>query len=1721
MHVYSSLLPPSEHDAVAAEEIFMRKSIQTFLDLLQTQQYDVIASHHFRTLHTFFKLKFVFPDPSILVELANALARYVFEHAPMIELQVKALDALVLVIKKARKSSGTLDGPEDLQLRWTTALDVWDATFYASPGPVLPISRATLSKYKAALIKYLSKARKSYPADASLWTYIAPGLVDTEKEISLKAAATLSLLWSPAVDATPLLTDWVRVWARVNTLLEWDLHWLRLFARVAKHQQARGTFDAATWAPHFPFLFAKIQHCLALPSDMGPSPPRGTWPRALKGLHGDKHALYYAAKLVVYTLSPASEPLALQLLHLLEPFFHPSSAGTAANAIADLVYYLSAFLSLRTGQDQARGRALATTPLVNALVHLAFLGVYAKSTTVSSKASFTLRNVLCLSRATAPAIVEKLLRGLDPAAVSQTHQAPSAIAALTTCGPALLRGDLVWAEALPAILHLTLPGVDPNDDTKTSRTLQLYSTWLMYLPLSNDLDKPPPARTPLADALREQLNTALFAPVVRSTDVDAMLWRHGEAIEAWVLQLLDRLFVLFRQQEQPTTAKASHEDKFQIGAHLQQVIHLLFAQLSPPLYARAVRRVADFVATTFVPTAGKLLAGVIAGCTPPAPALALPLLLVPACDRVLSQAALSEGELCWQLRVVDGSVRLAAGPSLLPHAARLQAVVAKASAHSSPRVVKLACKILRHVLNRLTHTYQLDSGRGLPPRVAAAAAQAGTAQFLGTSLSWGDLEPQWHEPTAAELMVAADWLRTFVIDGLAGLEATLPLTEWRTKLRHALHALRGAKAVMVDAVAPTAVGAPPGLAQAQRRLEAVLAEHPVALAQLVGLRRTVATAILGIVGVWAAATDAAASKCLRTALRVLTLLLHPRDAAHVAHVRLYAKWRKLAGTDTATKGLRQGQITTATTVPLLPRRLMQERIAVLLFEHLDDRSYATSRLAHATPALFAEQTLAPALLDAIEALARHPLAKTRAAAQAALDKVLARYPAWHQAQLPQWGALLAAADTPQHEVTGVLHLLSTGRSVRVAWKDAAIATALVRALCQCAAGPVRTAEDELKTGARVLKAVLQLLSSGRDVPGDLPPVAPTLALEVALAGHWRFQLLHLASVIPWLRSGRPVPAGVWPLVLRRVTSDVPQVAAFARRLLSRALKAQTGGLPADVAAALVAPATLAALTRDLLLDHASALRSADGQSADASPGRWALGVPELQALVEHERVARPLRTFGPRAPDHVSPRHVLLVERMAASAGDALAAAWQPLLNDLAACASDDRRAALATLGEVLVGLAPVAGTALYEAVLPTLSVPYAHDWHDVLLLALERMAAPTAETLAAFVVAQAEAAAQAEANTDATGLVRWLVLAQPVAVHLVHGAAPEMAAALSRRLLAVATGAMAHPYAFVREQVAALLYIFTDAGLPLPVAALDADAAMDVADDAVLAMRKTVLAWLAVFVHRGDTPQFDVLAPLFPVAFATQAFPDADVARSARILVEALAAKLRLLAATPAQAALLQWLGNALEAPQWRTRAAGLRFLTAFTFHHALLAPAVETLLVARLGDDVRDVQEMAQLSLRGFLRTVDDAHVGRLAATFLAAAQAARRHRVKRDKQLKRCRLLLRLGGEDTDVAAVEAQLAALEAAPADAAATVAACGGLGAVVLAYPYSVPAFVPAALAELARHVHVASVADGAKAVLLEFRRTHQDSWHDDKAAFSTEELAAIDEVLISPHYYA
>ena len=194
----------------------------------------------------------------------------------------------------------------------------------------------------------------------------------------------------------------------------------------------------------------------------------------------------------------------------------------------------------------------------------------------------------------------------------------------------------------------------------------------------------------------------------------------------------------------------------------------------------------------------------------------------------------------------------------------------------------------------------------------------------------------------------------------------------------------------------------------------------------------------------------------------------------------------------------------------------------------------------------------------------------------------------------------------------------------------------------------------------------------------------------------------------------------------------------------------------------------------------------------------------------------------------------------------------------------------------------------------------------------------------------------------------------------------------------------------------------------------------------------------------------------------------------------------------------------------KWRSRRAAAAALGAYAAARACLGDAAECTKVAQalsalLGDDTSEVR---------------DAATGSFSVMAVIAAPAQRDAFCQAQLDRAKAALPIRRPPKRKKTAVVDVS----------GAQRLGAVTALGACVLAYPYDVPAHVPASLVALARHSHTTSSSNGGarhaaavreavRATFAEFKRTHAETWDFVRPLFSSEELDALADILSAGDY--
>ncbi|CAM9175751.1 unnamed protein product [Choristocarpus tenellus] len=519
----------------------------------------------------------------------------------------------------------------------------------------------------------------------------------------------------------------------------------------------------------------------------------------------------------------------LGLLRSLRTYFHPSNAGPWSRSLGLLLVFVCEALAKRIGEESTR-REFRRSSLVEcshqpedarmygdlskddaALVIRALLPLvhemgYSKDPFASALAQMSLALLASISpRTVAASSPDLILRALDPvSSVIHSHQAPEALRALVAIFVPLMYPRPYLAPYLPAMLELSLPGVDPNDMYKTVVTMELYRAVLDWIPVqgdsvsyNNDLTswRPPPLGW---------LDSETFSHDDDTQEAEH-LFSASEGLNSvmldWALALLDRVFELLRHKSRPSKVKAGDLGQDTMGTAgamaglgmkrghsgggrggsrrvmptVINVVRKLFAQMDSTAFQHASARVLRFVSEEGpLPDAEKDCASLVEACAITNPVAVansfFPVLCrdlaPPASAATINTSSERYHELAqplwrWRLRLLSGLCRGCCS-ALVPHGPALQRLISGGLAHSDKGVRKAARKVLRKSLQGLTEI-RLAEARSLPPHRWAGAHEAVEWRRLCEPLPREELGVGWVEPGRAELRLAAELMENFLV----------------------------------------------------------------------------------------------------------------------------------------------------------------------------------------------------------------------------------------------------------------------------------------------------------------------------------------------------------------------------------------------------------------------------------------------------------------------------------------------------------------------------------------------------------------------------------------------------------------------------------------------------------------------------------------------------------------------------------------------------------------------------------------------------------------------------------------------------------------------------------------------------------------------------------------------------------------------------------------------
>ncbi|OWZ22781.1 hypothetical protein PHMEG_0002453 [Phytophthora megakarya] len=1550
VHPYYRLLPSYvTPESVHAERSDFLRRIQETLNCLEsirdgTAQDDVLQNRHFRDVDTCFKLKHELP-----VELHTQLIRVLVEllwtrdgrSFSDVDMEIRAVRTLQLLLQKWKKRLRRADVAlaDELVIDWRAVKRAIERVCFRAPGTTQQASQSYLAKLTNTTVKCAEVARKFFratdpavPFVVELWTEFGATIKDVKTTECFRELAFFSFFLSLSAPedgktetekaVEDLLPQWFATWSLISRCSEWDGHWMKILSNVAKQYPSTTMFDR-----YLPFMFAKMNDFLELPSDLGSPFKKQLWPSAYTSINGSKRFGQHAMRLCVYLLRTqddgsdlASMRYLLEMMNVMKSFFHPANVANVGNSLATFIYYLSNALGKRLGREKSDANGLRLTSIskvVDVLLEICLLGIYSKNRGVASKCMYVMKNLLCIdpARCTAP-VMQEMLKALDPMAMSHSHLAVTAISSMAVCVYHLMCGrhpqstGLFFSTYLEPMLKLTLPGIDANDEKKTQSTVQLYFHLLSWLPIVNDPAKANFKTTKHRSELSNQLFSAMESSLFAEMDtqdkqqLDERMWEIGPFLEEWTLAVLDRCFQFIQSRSSARSASPStNADRNKNGksskrdgsedAVVMQVLNLLailYAQMSPEIYTVALRKTVNFVTNAFytTPFGRKVVSTLIYNCMQGNPSKAItPFMQVLLKKFHVSKAGINVSNLMvnekvWYLRILNGLVRFNHPDDriLLRYQCELEMIIAHFLNNDDDKdVYEAAGAILRHLLFAVLGVYTHDF-RSLPAEewTDATSSESGAFQYLGIGISWNKLSVKWHQPSEEELSFGFKLLQTHVVDTFDELERMseekdLTVRSWTRHLNPVLQGLRGAANVLMD----KAVAANGALLDgAKPLLLRVLDSNSELYQNFMSLKGSLMSRVRNAIEFWREKGSGSAMEsqvwCLLLDIIHQLLIWRGEHADAFAVKEAQNMYSRITSLDIASYAYRKiGNQSKGEQVSLLSRNEQVEKIMFFYAKRKVQQHFALANaIVHPDSDEETRQRY-ESLLWEVEQLLKNPYEDVRSSASSVMKECSLLYARWiyfrQPTQIEDMERLGYTAQLKEEQVSGLLHMLSLPLSRKNLWKKRdALLKRMLLVLLKSNDSIVKQVDSEVskvKVEVKLQTFFLSLLSNWRYIRGqdaESPLLEVITAAEPSPTEHWKFQLMHLVMVYPFLQMEMSIPVDVWKLVIRQLSNEVLPVRQVALELFRQLLRLHKRNHQDNKVALdeiIYADSTMEVLVDALVNNHKNSNKfaaSADGQHANSAPSDWSFGVGEIVRYISHNSNSFPkasplssvrLLNQASSTITNVNLSNVKILQKLVqGNQKDFFQSCIAERLRDLANkkisadIAEEDRLAASKTLADCIAGMlhslvkldSVDEGIAtmqvavvidLLKTILPQVSIVLVDQWVEVIYLSsrpsrsgavkLHRL-----EPLMNYLLLELEVSFARATAEDYARQAKWLALVEAIGVHLLAAgtstsdeAARALASQFSERVLTVIREhALAHQYKIIRDRVGKMLFL-------------------------------------------------------------------------------------------------------------------------------------------------------------------------------------------------------------------------------------------------------------------------------------------------------------------------
>lgn len=169
----------------------------------------------------------------------------------------------------------------------------------------------------------------------------------------------------------------------------------------------------------------------------------------------------------------------LRIIKLGKVYFYPSNPSACTSRLVAFCTCLVEEIAKCLGKRSVDRNWPCMSPsqvftLVDFLTPLLKQGVFSQNRNISASCNSALRTVAFMAPCrVGPGLIEFMVLSLGDLSTNSTHMFPAGISLLASLIQPLLYPVPLIASSLPRLLHLSLKGIDPNNQQKTMNTLSM------------------------------------------------------------------------------------------------------------------------------------------------------------------------------------------------------------------------------------------------------------------------------------------------------------------------------------------------------------------------------------------------------------------------------------------------------------------------------------------------------------------------------------------------------------------------------------------------------------------------------------------------------------------------------------------------------------------------------------------------------------------------------------------------------------------------------------------------------------------------------------------------------------------------------------------------------------------------------------------------------------------------------------------------------------------------------------------------------------------------------------------------------------------------------------------------------------------------------------------------------------------------------------------------